>query len=82
MVAIIKMKGAYAVVQLSKIISKFRINLGGTKDTWIISDNLEELEEPQEQQQEDIIEVKNNPISISTALTSRNAENLFCGKVV
>jgi uncharacterized circularly permuted ATP-grasp superfamily protein len=61
----------------SVVEDKFQISnqFGGiSKDTWIISDNLEELEEPQEQ--EDIIE-KNQSISISTALTSRNAENLF-----
>lgn len=72
------MKGG--LTRSSVVEDKFQISnqFGGiSKDTWIISDNLEELEEPQERQ-EDIIEIKkNNPISISTALTSRNAENLF-----
>jgi hypothetical protein len=50
--------------------------LGISKDTWIISDSLQELQKPQEQQHS--IEVKRtNQVSISTALTSRNAENLF-----
>jgi hypothetical protein len=47
--------------------------LGISKDTWI--DSLQELQKPQEQHS---IEVKRtNQVSISTALTSRNAENLF-----
>ncbi|WP_366186859.1 circularly permuted type 2 ATP-grasp protein [Flavobacterium ovatum] len=64
----------------SVIEDKFQISnqFGGiSKDTWIITDNLkEQLEE--EEQKEQIIEIKkSNQVSRSTALTSRNAENLF-----
>jgi hypothetical protein len=51
--------------------------LGISKDTWIISDSLQELQKPQEQQQHSIEVKRTNQVSISTALTSRNAENLF-----
>jgi hypothetical protein len=43
------MKGL-TVVQSKRINSKYPINLGISKDTWIISDSLQELQKPQEQQ--------------------------------
>jgi len=50
---------------------------GISKDTWIISDSLQEQQEQQEQQ-DLILEIKKaNQIAGSTVLTSRNAENLF-----
>ena len=64
----------------SVVEDKFQISnqFGGiSKDTWIISDNLLELQELQDQQDQ-IIEIKQtNQVSTNTALTSRNAENLF-----
>jgi uncharacterized circularly permuted ATP-grasp superfamily protein/uncharacterized alpha-E superfamily protein len=72
------MKGG--LTRSSVVEDKFQISnqFGGiSKDTWIISDKLQELKEPQEQLEHSIEIKKPNPISISTALTSRNAENLF-----
>lgn len=49
---------------------------GISKDTWIVSDELQEQQEQQEQQQ--VIEIKKtHQIAKSSVLTSRNAENLF-----
>jgi hypothetical protein len=75
MVAVLIDEGG--LTRSSVVEDEFQISnqFGGISNTWIISDNLEELEEPQERK-EDIIEIKNQSIS-STALTSRNAENLF-----
>jgi hypothetical protein len=53
------------VVQ-SKRINKYPINLGISKDTWIISDSLQELQKPQEQQQHSIEVKRTNQVSIST----------------
>ncbi|MCG9791344.1 circularly permuted type 2 ATP-grasp protein [Flavobacterium algicola] len=64
----------------SVIEDKFQISnqFGGiSKDTWIITDGLKEQLDQQEQQDQ-IIEVKkNNHVSHNAVLTSRNAENLF-----
>jgi uncharacterized circularly permuted ATP-grasp superfamily protein/uncharacterized alpha-E superfamily protein len=72
------MKGG--LTRSSVIEDKFQISnqFGGiSKDTWIISDSLQGLQKPQEQQQHSIEVKRTNQVSISTALTSRNAENLF-----
>jgi hypothetical protein len=50
MVALQSNERGLTVVQSSRISFKYPINLGISKDTWIISDNLQELQEPQEQQ--------------------------------
>ena len=64
----------------SVVEDKFQISnqFGGiSKDTWIVTDNLREQQE-QPKPLDDIIEVKkSSQVSKSTALTSRNAENLF-----
>ncbi|OYX84102.1 MAG: hypothetical protein B7Y83_09295 [Flavobacteriales bacterium 32-34-25] len=69
------MKGG--LTRSSVVEDEFQISnqFGGiSKDTWIISDNLQE----QEEQQEQVIEIKKTrQVSRSTVLTSRNAENLF-----
>jgi hypothetical protein len=39
--------------------------LGISKDTWIISDSLQELQKPQEQQQHSIEVKRTNQVSIS-----------------
>jgi hypothetical protein len=46
---------------------QYPINLGISKDTWIISDSLQELQKPQEQQQHSIEVKRTNQVSISTA---------------
>ncbi|MFT4983538.1 MAG: putative circularly permuted ATP-grasp superfamily protein [Flavobacterium sp.] len=72
------MKGG--LTRSSAVEDKFQISnqFGGiSKDTWIISDSPQELQKPQEQQQHSIEVKRTNQVSISTALTSRNAENLF-----
>lgn len=52
---------------------------GISKDTWIVADELQEAKNQEEQQDlPQIIEIKKpRPIVKSSALTSRNAENLF-----
>jgi uncharacterized circularly permuted ATP-grasp superfamily protein/uncharacterized alpha-E superfamily protein len=64
----------------SVIEDKFQISnqFGGiSKDTWIISDNLQEQQMPPVHLDQ-IIEVKkSSQVSRSASLTSRNAENLF-----
>jgi hypothetical protein len=75
------MKGDLLVVQ-SKRINSIQSIWGISKDTWIISDSLQELQKPQEQQQHSIEVKRTNQVSISTALTSRNAENLFWVEIV
>ncbi|WP_418262122.1 circularly permuted type 2 ATP-grasp protein [Flavobacterium faecale] len=64
----------------SVVEDKFQISnqFGGiSKDTWVITDTLPEIKE-QTSFQEQLIDVKkSSQISRSTALTSRNAENLF-----
>jgi uncharacterized circularly permuted ATP-grasp superfamily protein/uncharacterized alpha-E superfamily protein len=72
------MKGG--LTRSSVVEDKFQISnqFGGiSKDTWIISDEGQESQEQGEQQEHNIEIKKTNQISISTALTSRNAENLF-----
>lgn len=64
----------------SVIEDKFQISnqFGGiSKDTWVISDNLQEAQEAQELQEQTIEIKKSSQIASSAALTSRNAENLF-----
>jgi hypothetical protein len=55
------MKGDLLVVQ-SKRINQISNQFGDFKNTWIISDSLQELQKPQEQQQHSI-EVKRNQSS-------------------
>jgi hypothetical protein len=62
-----KVIGDLLVVQSKRINSKYPINLGISKDTWIISDSLQELQKPQEQQQHSIEVKRTNQVSISTA---------------
>jgi hypothetical protein len=50
--------------------------LGISKDTWIISDSLQELQS-HKNSSNIVLKLKEPIKSISTALTSRNAENLF-----
>jgi hypothetical protein len=59
---------------------QYPINLD-FKDTWIISDSLQELQKPQEQQQHSIEVKRTNQVFYKYGLTSRNAENLF-GEIV
>jgi hypothetical protein len=54
--------------------------LGISKDTWIISDSLQELQS--HKNSSNIVLERTNQVSISTALTSRNAENLFWSEIV
>jgi hypothetical protein len=67
------MKGDLLVVQSKRINP---INLGISKDTWIISDSLQELQS-HKNSSNIVLKLKEPIKSISTALTSRNAENLF-----